>query len=116
MFSPSIAFSFSLCVGPKMSSAPPPPEPMKLYGFGGGFLIGGLFPVCSHSSHLNIYPAQHNIGSVTSIADTTNFYGLCTQVDQYEKINRIGEGTYGIVCEFLHWWWSGGCTACWFFS
>lgn len=27
--------------------------------------------------------------------------GSCRSVSIYEKLNRIGEGTYGIVCKFL---------------
>jgi hypothetical protein len=31
---------------------------------------------------------------------TMGFRGLCRSVEDYEKIDRIGEGTYGIVCEW----------------
>lgn len=27
--------------------------------------------------------------------------GRCRFVGEFEKINRIGEGTYGIVCKFI---------------
>ena len=27
--------------------------------------------------------------------------GRCRPVSDFEKLNRIGEGTYGIVCEFI---------------
>lgn len=25
------------------------------------------------------------------------FYGHCRDVDEFEKLNRVGEGTYGVV-------------------
>ena len=31
-----------------------------------------------------------------------DFIGNCTPVDAYEKLNRIGEGTYGIVYRAKH--------------
>lgn len=27
-------------------------------------------------------------------------FGSCRSVREFEKLNRIGEGTYGIVCKF----------------
>ncbi|KAJ1814739.1 Cyclin-dependent kinase 10 [Coemansia sp. RSA 2671] len=30
------------------------------------------------------------------------FLGACTDVDAYDKLNRIGEGTYGIVYRAQH--------------
>jgi cyclin-dependent kinase 10 len=29
--------------------------------------------------------------------DTRKFIGACRSVDEFEKLNRVGEGTYGIV-------------------
>lgn len=28
--------------------------------------------------------------------------GRCRFVSEFEKLNRIGEGTYGIVCKYLY--------------
>jgi len=33
--------------------------------------------------------------------------GRCRSVEEYQKLNRIGEGTYGIVCT-----WQGCTTGC----
>lgn len=30
-------------------------------------------------------------------------------VEDYEKIKRIGEGTFGIVCEWCDWWGAWSC-------
>ena len=27
--------------------------------------------------------------------------GKCRSVTEFEKLNRVGEGTYGIVCKFI---------------
>ena len=27
--------------------------------------------------------------------------GTCRSVTEFEKLNRVGEGTYGIVCKYL---------------
>jgi len=27
--------------------------------------------------------------------------GKCRSVSEFEKLNRIGEGTYGVVCKFI---------------
>lgn len=29
-----------------------------------------------------------------------DLYGRCRQVTEFEKLNRVGEGTYGIVCKY----------------
>ena len=31
-------------------------------------------------------------------------YGKCRFVGEFEKLNRIGEGTYGVVCEYSSIW------------
>lgn len=37
---------------------------------------------------------------VTSFIVYASFqFGTCRSVREFEKLNRIGEGTYGIVCE-----------------
>lgn len=39
-------------------------------------------------------------GKVMEIPDT-DIHGKCRYVSEFEKLNRIGEGTYGIVCKFI---------------
>jgi hypothetical protein len=42
-----------------------------------------------------------NKSSHHKLADT--YYGACLSVDGFKKLNRVGEGTYGIVSsEFFH--------------
>ena len=41
---------------------------------------------------------------VTFLKVYLNFYlqnGKCRSVSEFEKLNRIGEGTYGIVCKWI---------------
>jgi hypothetical protein len=40
----------------------------------------------------------YSLTSGETEVEMTHFYGNCRSVEQYEKMNRIGEGTYGIVC------------------
>jgi hypothetical protein len=35
------------------------------------------------------------------VSGLVSFLGNCCSVDQYKKLNRVGEGTYGIVKCFL---------------
>ncbi|KAJ3184828.1 Cyclin-dependent kinase 10 [Gaertneriomyces sp. JEL0708] len=68
-------FSIDITIMPR-SSAPDPP------------------PASTESEAVFISSISNKISPV---AVPHNFFGACTPVDKYEKLNRIGEGTYGIV-------------------
>lgn len=45
----------------------------------------------------------NNNGAIESIVEGEpgEFLGRCRSVETFEKVARIGEGTYGIVCTFI---------------
>ncbi|KAJ3008233.1 Cyclin-dependent kinase 10 [Thoreauomyces humboldtii] len=60
----------------------------------------------SSPSHLPNSPDSRRICSLSvsrpSISLSSSFRGAATSVDTYQKLNRIGEGTYGIVYRARH--------------
>ena len=44
--------------------------------------------------------AEAQLGSdAFTIKVPANFAGRCREIDEFERLGRLGEGTFGIVCE-----------------
>lgn len=52
------------------------------------------------SSKNDKQPENYKPIQLTSRPNFEGFMGRCRSVDEFEKLNRIGEGTYGTVCKF----------------
>ncbi|KAK9674650.1 Cyclin-dependent kinase 10, partial [Basidiobolus ranarum] len=39
----------------------------------------------------------HSVSGISCPLPKSNYVGSCRSVDEFEKLNRVGEGTYGIV-------------------
>jgi hypothetical protein len=79
---------------------PDPSAPVSRKGVLTSLLTGKQMPipdadiVCIHRLYINKF-IMYNFSNLQ--------FGRCRFVSEFEKLNRIGEGTYGVVCKLLTW-------------